>query len=257
MKILIILIHVLSLISTSVIAKVDIFNPYQNQDIRDLVFDVTSPNLDELLQKKLMLSKKQEFRLRVYWRKEQALECEIVDSISEIDSNLLLEIKNDLFTKISQLMLSDVYEKVAGYKKIKVQNNKNRYVDQTGLSEIEEAVIEENIENVKILIKKSNEEIDTTYSIKKYKWSDNRPVIYSVKKIIENKLQETIVDTEVSFEKSGNYWLPSSLNSKIKQNLRVSPIDKYKTERILSELLVFQNYKINQNMALKWFAKQK
>lgn len=236
--------------------EVKLFNPFQHQEVRDLVFDVTSPNIDKLLHTKLMLPKKEEFRVRVYWHKGKKIESRIVTDISQVDQKLMKKVKDDLFNRIKSLMLSNIYESIAGYKKVKLKNNSFRYTDETGLYEIESAIIKERASEIEISLQRPGGDEQTKYKLKSFPWSKNQPVIYKVLKVNTNKLQKTEINTTISYKRFGQYWMPQSLTSKIEQNLRVSPVDKYKSERSLSEQLQFENYHINKNMALKWFAKQ-
>jgi hypothetical protein len=238
-------------------AEIKIFNPFQNQKIRDLVFDVTSPNIDKLLHTKLMLPKKEEFRIRIYWHKGQKTECEIISKATEVDQKLIGKVKDSLFDQVQQLMLSNLYSNLSDYKKVKHNNKRYEYFDETGLNEMEEATIQELSNMIKISIKRPGSKENTKYHMKQFPWSNKQPVIYKVQKVNINKLQKTEIDTSISYKRFGQYWMPHQINSKVEQNLRVSPVDKYKSERSLSEQLRFENYQINKNMALKWFAKQK
>lgn len=240
-------------------AKIKVFNPFQDQDIRDLTFDVTSPSIDKLLQTKLMLPQMKSLRMKVFWSKGKEVQTELIIELSrtEVDPEILKKIKEELSLKVVALIKSNLYSNLADYKKTKLKDGSFRYQDDSGLKELEQFTIKESSKEILVVAKNANGDEITNYQIKKFPWSRKLPVVFQVKREQSNKLQETKVETKVSFGRFGKYWLPKKLQSNIHQILRVSPIDKYKSERRIEEQILFENYSINKDMASKWMSKQK
>lgn len=241
----------------SACANFNIFNPIKDQEIRDLSFDVRSKNVGELISQKLMLKENKDFILRFYWVHDHNLDYELVSKFDGVADNILNEIANLLYNKINTFLLQDYVENIKNYKKIKSDKNMDFYQDTTGLQEFDKLIVKTNELNIQIQQKNPEVSENIDYYFVNYPWGKEQKILEKVLKRSEELLQITTIESSINYQNYNNFWFPEKIQSKVEQELKISKQSDKKSIRVIMEEMLFENVIINQNQALKWFAKKK
>jgi hypothetical protein len=251
------LLIIIFLLISNVFAKEKYFNPFHDQKIRDLVFEVESKAIDTLLKNKFMKNKDVKLVLRVYWIKNNKMDGEFVGTLPSVKEEILSDIKDTMLEQIKNLMSSNISDAIKSYEKVDNKGKYKKYIDKAGISEIQEILVNESKkDSVSIILKRPTGTDKTQYFLGRFKWSDERPLIISLKREIYEGLQNTKINSSIKYSRFGQYWLPKQISTTTRQTLKISKIDQYETKRNFDEELLFMNYRVNQNEALRWFAKK-
>lgn len=218
--------------------------------IRDLMFEIKTNDIDQLLNKKIVSNEKQTTKLTYYWNKDK--KDLIVTSDKDLNGEIKLSIKNIFLKKLDYIIGSNIEDYFEGYDYKGIEKTWYKWEDPTGLKDITEISIKKNIDSIDIIEKKSIGTIRTKIYLKNFDWT-NKKVISEIEYKIYEGVQSVEIHNSIEYSKTNEFWLPLKLNVKTKQKLNKNESDNYLRE--FEENYSFENYKINEKKALEWFTK--
>jgi len=129
----------------------------------------------------------------------------------------------------------------------KTKNSWKIYKDKTGVSELNEVWLKDSNEELSLIEKRSIGTSRYTY----YKKGD---LFYKVSASVYEGAQSIESEHQIEYITIGKAKYPKSINSQYIQKLTKRDIGEFKRE--FSEKVNFKNYKVEQNIALKYFTQE-
>ena len=206
----------------------------------DLYYEIHFTNINKIIETKLKKLKSKPFCKIYSYRGKTSVEVDIDDrNIKKMLSSICLKKHNVVQgANIDDLLLNfEFKEKYSRF---------NVYVDKTGVSEINEIWMAKSKNELEIIEKRS---IGTTRI--KYKYSSKKLIEVTMSSFEGAQSIESNHRFAYSEEKASDMIL--SLESEYTQKLSKRDIGDF--QRIFKEIITFENYKVDKNIALNYFNK--
>lgn len=226
----------------------DLYDP--TSKIRDIVFDIKSEKIEELIKEKLVTHKIKDFALRYYWIKNN-LDLKVVNS-EKLPEETTSLIKKQFLNKIELVVGSDFDQFVNGYEYVGVKHGWYEWEDPTGLKDVGSFKMKREKKQINIIQKKATGTIKTKYFLKKTSWSANKFIFWKIDKTIQEGAYNIKIQGKVEYMKKNNLWLPKKLTMATKHNLNEN--SDQDITRSMDIIYHFVGYKVNTSEALRWFS---
>lgn len=237
------------------------YNP-KDHGLKDLVFDVRIPGLTKQLAQKSIYGKLKDVFFRCYWTSKGKVFVEVKgmpEGFEQVKSGLI----GMVHSRFDLVVPYPLFSRLDGYKlKILKQQDGAQLVqalDKSGLKMINEIYLTFDKEG-KLVKLKTIDPLGHDISILKLSKEKFSKEKYIVDKVLVNSVkrnQEATMQNEVTYKEFDGFALPIVFISKTKQSLPQPHGGKEKYERELKSRLEFGNYKINKDLAKKYFSTQK
>lgn len=230
------------------------------KDVKDISFEMKASELTKLINSKLLTEIPDDKSWAVYKYSQQ----EAVDlaQSGELTEGVKSVIEQSILSKASFAWLDSVKKYLKDYKFIKKEDDTYYYEDAEGGLDANELELSfaKGILDVKMKLFNQLEEHQYIYDRKS--WSDGKLVLVTIKTIIKKYSETIFTQTDIDYKKvskriwfGSKIWLPSKISIVTTQQSQAKTIGK--VERSLKEIYVFQNYKVDKDIAHKWFKSHK
>jgi hypothetical protein len=209
---------------------------------KDLFFEIHFDSTQGLFERMLSV-KKANYFCEVYIYQNKYKVVVKGNEENEIIKRYLAKTCEDKLKIVDQTTLESL---LANYDFLESKEDWKVYVDKTGVAQINEIWIKENKKEISLIEKRSIGTSRYVYSLK-----DDRITKLSMK--VYEGLQSIESEHEIRYQKIKNSYLPTEMQSSFVQKLSKRDIGDF--ERKFDEKTFFKNYKVDQNVALKFFSK--
>lgn len=228
----------------------------KSKGIQDFVVDVTSSRLTEELNNQKVFGNIKKLIFRVYWTANpERVALEIMglpDGFREIKESL----KISFATVLEDLLPLKFDKKFAGFKLgMKFDSKTYELIDLTGINPISKFILQFDNQDNLIMLKgiKPVGDFIVTPKYKKTNFSDNKWVLESQKTMT--------TETGLSTEATREYDYSVIQGVGVIDEISLTSETRFSNEKIqtqtFKDVVEFENYKINQGLALKYFLKDK
>lgn len=226
----------------------DLYDP--TSKIRDIVFDLKSDKIEQLLKDKLVTSKVEDLILRYYWI-ESNQNMEVINK-EKLPEETVRLIKGQFLDKI-ELVIGSSFEKfINGYDYVGIKHSWYTWEDPTGLKDVSSFKMKRTKKLIEIIQKKATGTTKTKYYLKRTTWSKKKYVVWKVEKNIYEGAHNISINGRLTYSKKNNLWLPKKLKIETRHNLNKTTGQDYTRTIVIN--YEFSNYKVNTAEALRWFS---
>lgn len=210
-------------------------------EFKKFSFEVHSVQINELVKQKLLLKQSPKLAAQVSYANDKIdlklLNAEIVPEVSR------MRIYQSFLRKAKIVTGAEIAPWVKDYTYQKSKNiNKHLYVDESGLLDRSEIIIEEKAKELIVTEIYPTGKIISKYYYYLPVWSRGKKVISKIKRISDTENEEQEVISYISYEKLSNRaWFPSNLTIETTQVL--NPKTENEVTRKIEEKIIFSNYK--------------
>jgi hypothetical protein len=230
------------------------YNPRQ-KGLTDLVVDIISPQITKQLNDQLIFGTLKDVRFRVYWTATpERLSIEVI-GMPEGFNEIKQDLKRTIIAQFEGVIPIPLDKKFLQYKLQLDPKNKKGIIakDNTGIQLIPEYVLNFNNDGrlSEIVAKKTIGEAITKFTWKKSDWSEPRNYIEKTEMTSIDGPQETNTTSVITWMVEKKIGLPSKLEITTMQKIRDQ--QGKNQERKIAEEFLYNDYKVNEGEALKWF----
>jgi hypothetical protein len=207
----------------------------------DIYFEIHFQKLGKLMEKMLEIKDLNPYcKIFIYKGKHKV--NVFPDDENDIINKLLTKTCED---KLKLVKPYSIDEYLDNYDFSESKSDWKIYVDKTGVSEVNEIWVKENKKAKEIIEKRS---IGTS----RYEYGYKGDLITKVSSKVYEGLQSITSEHKIDYNKISNKNLPVKVESKYIQKLSKRDIGDF--ERKFDEVVYLKNYKVDQNVALKYFS---
>ncbi len=163
------------------------------------------------------------------------------ESLKDVHPEILDYLSVIVKQKLQLIKGQTLREFVQDYKLIKSKGVWYTFKDKSGTGEVGEVKIKLDVNDFKIIEKKSIGTHITRYKFEREKWSKTKYVLQSVSKDIYEGTHSVNIETKVIYKQSKKVWVPSQIDTKTTHTIPDSAGNKM--VRKLEESFQFYDYK--------------
>lgn len=182
-----------------------------------------------------------------------ALSCEVFNyngkvkiKVNPIDVNELIKkfMLKTCTEKNQFVAIIKIEDYLTNFEFEKTKNSWKIYKDKTGVSELNEVWLKESKSEISLIEKRS---IGTS----RYTYHKKGDLFYKVSASVYEGAQSIESEHQIEYQKINKADFPKNISSRYIQKLTKRDIGEFKRE--FTEVVTFKNYKVDQNIALKYF----